>query len=1357
MHTRFLTTAVAVLLSAIAAAADWTALSVTPCPAPPEPPLLAVAAVAQAPVLDGALAEPLWAEAHVIERLPLAGGGTTAHGATAWITRDADYLYVGLECEEPSFATRRVTAQPGEDKWPGDAVEIFIDPGATGHRHFQFVTNADGVRNDWGPGADRAWDGVWQVATGRWDKGWTAEIRISLRNWDFPTDRHVWGFNITRQRAHAVEGALVAELASWAPVGNTFHATDRFGRLFFGSPKAWADRRRVVRLAAVLDRDRYTVHEPLAQLALHLRSGRAEACTIDLTLRPAGSDQRLRRATLTGLPSPLAGIDLPLAGLPAGSYELRLQPSAAGSPPAAPVVLPLRIEPVVDTPPVQGRVTLRQTATVAAAIPRWHVRTGVPLPRGAASTTETMRITHNGTPVPGQFVPLATWSKGGSIKWVRVDAQLPLAAGQHAELELRYGTPASPPPAGIALQQSADAFTIDTGAARFRIRRHGFNLIDAMWIGDRQLVQPGAGRGPYMTAADGTVFRAEHDQQSSVVIEEAGPLTVVVRAEGAHRQQDGTALGRYVVRLTFHRDYSYIGVQHTFVVTEDTNTTRYADIGLAFPFTGDRYAFGTDTGTAVAGRTGDACHSLLQRRWDSYVVKRIDGHAVTTRAAAGGRAPGWCSVETAAGAVALFVREMWQNFPKELTITPQAMTFHAWPKHGEVVDPERAYSAANIWRFWFCHEGDLLDFRFPASHNPPEMKKEARWAGDSAAKSNAIGLAKTHDMLLVFGDAARPAAAAALHAAFDQGVHFLPAPTATSASRALGYLSPAAPERFPNTEAHVSDGFDFVVHTTLDVNNAYGMFNYGDSFTHWKTEAPALPPSYLRLWNGYHHGRPRTPWLLYVRSGDAKYLRWARANSRHVADIDTCHFAPESFRHHRQWSSRKAVGGMCDYKGTVHWHTGHRVDYNSMVDFLLYGYYLTADARLWDVALEVGRYVTDQGVAQPSRHGGGVISAALDYYKATWDVRAMARIRGEWLPKMLTKPAYDHRPPSVGWAPYLEPYIALTGDQAAEQFLLQFAAHRYGSAAVHPLRPQHYGDGRALAAAYRLSGQRRYALSALAYLEMGPGLYRRDGDKLSGLVDWYPYSYSTMQGVYALAAAADLSPPPAPLEIPYWEHAGGPGTSGVRWRHSRRRRLTILLPETTDGAFTVGGRYGSYGDLSWRLLRPDGEVVTEGSRKRPPNDQQRLIVKAPADAVTGLYRFEISGSSSFYFHYAEISSLGTHRFAVPPAHSGESLKMFKRARWYFRVPADCQEFAIHVSGKQVQKQGKSVGEIYGPDGRARARCDLDFAQDDVLKVRPAPGERGRIWSLAGYSLDIRDVSGIPRWFAARPAGCPIGQ
>lgn len=175
---------------------------------------------------------------------------------------------------------------------------------------------------------------------------------------------------------------------------------------------------------------------------------------------------------------------------------------------------------------------------------------------------------------------------------------------------------------------------------------------------------------------------------------------------------------------------------------------------------------------------------------------------------------------------------------------------------------------------------------------------------------------------------------------------------------------------------------------------AYGMFNYLDTHNTYAFHLGRL--AWDRIWKGHHHGGPRIPWLLYARSGEPKYLRWAARRSQHNMDLNHVHHTTPYARF-LPYPAGKVKGAQNDYKGFAHWYTGCRLfDYNNVVDYLFYDYYLTGNRRALDVAHLWGEAVLAEDlslVPGQGRAGAGVISALCFLYEETGDRRFLPYIR----------------------------------------------------------------------------------------------------------------------------------------------------------------------------------------------------------------------------------------------------------------------------------------------------------------------------------------------------------------------------
>ncbi|MGH9257983.1 MAG: carbohydrate binding family 9 domain-containing protein [Vicinamibacterales bacterium] len=155
--------------------------------------------------LDGRLDEPIWSRAipgaDFIQIDP--DNGTAATERTeVRIVFDADALYLGITCydSEPgaliAFQRRRDESLPSDDKvrW---TIDTFLD----GRSGYFFEMNPLGQMADalMGiNGQNRAWDGIWDGRTQRSEVGWTLEVELPFRTFNFNPNSDTWGINFDR-------------------------------------------------------------------------------------------------------------------------------------------------------------------------------------------------------------------------------------------------------------------------------------------------------------------------------------------------------------------------------------------------------------------------------------------------------------------------------------------------------------------------------------------------------------------------------------------------------------------------------------------------------------------------------------------------------------------------------------------------------------------------------------------------------------------------------------------------------------------------------------------------------------------------------------------------------------------------------------------------------------------------------------------------------------------------------------------------------------------------------------------------------------------------------------------------------
>ena len=180
----------------------------------------------QAPVIDGRLDDPTWAQAAVAGRFIQFAprpGAPSAQRTEARVLFDEQAIYVGMRLFDTApdsiagqLARRDLTG--GYNDW----AQVVIDSYNDRRTAFRFGVNPRGVQKDVFHYNDReegvGWDAVWESATQLDSLGWTAEFRIPLSQLRFSArgraeqgGEQVWGIQFIRDIARS------SERSYWSP------------------------------------------------------------------------------------------------------------------------------------------------------------------------------------------------------------------------------------------------------------------------------------------------------------------------------------------------------------------------------------------------------------------------------------------------------------------------------------------------------------------------------------------------------------------------------------------------------------------------------------------------------------------------------------------------------------------------------------------------------------------------------------------------------------------------------------------------------------------------------------------------------------------------------------------------------------------------------------------------------------------------------------------------------------------------------------------------------------------------------------------------------------------------------------
>ncbi len=166
--------------------------------------------------IDGRLDEAAWAEADSIANLtqiePVQGAAPSGRTVVR-VLAASDAIVIGIRADDPdahlitAFARERDANLSNEDH-----LRIVLDTYMDGRSGYVFIVNPNGARFDalvanQGEGEDANWDALWEAATARTERGWSAEIRIPAKSLLFRQGLTRWGFNVQRRVQRFQENA----------------------------------------------------------------------------------------------------------------------------------------------------------------------------------------------------------------------------------------------------------------------------------------------------------------------------------------------------------------------------------------------------------------------------------------------------------------------------------------------------------------------------------------------------------------------------------------------------------------------------------------------------------------------------------------------------------------------------------------------------------------------------------------------------------------------------------------------------------------------------------------------------------------------------------------------------------------------------------------------------------------------------------------------------------------------------------------------------------------------------------------------------------------------------------------------
>ncbi|MEO7578727.1 MAG: Tat pathway signal sequence domain protein [Massilia sp.] len=596
----------------------------------------------------------------------------------------------------------------------------------------------------------------------------------------------------------------------------------------------------------------------------------------------------------------------------------------------------------------------------AAPALKTGVSFGVPFAQGTVRKDQSFSLKDaSGKSLPVQTWPLAYWPDG-SLKWsgfaTVADGAGPfqIATGKSAAGDTR-----------LTVRQSAGAIEIDTGAMKAQIATSGANLIDAIWVGGREVARGGqlvsiAQNGPDQDQDQGSAPAREKFVSAvrKVTLEQSGPVRAVVKIDGVHKAVKG---GRewlpFSVRLYFYAGQEAIRMVHTLTYDGDQEKDFIRAVGLSFSvpmreqsqnrhvrFSGQDNGLwaepiqpGAGNPAQVAGEKIEATRFYAPNDKEQYAIwsdykltqpspegftiqKRTNAQSSWVFAGAGRKASGLAYVGDVSGGLAISIKDFWQSYPTGLEV------------RGAATD------SATLTAWLWSPDAPAMDMRHYATR---AHGLNATYEDVQKGMSQAYGVARTSE-LTIYPTAGVPAKAAlaAMAGAGENRALLTATPQYLHDAGVFGVWAPV--DRSTPLRRAVEDKLDSVLafyKQQVDERYWYGYWYYGDFIHSYNNAGHVWYYDYGgHAWDNTELGTPLWLWTSYLRSGRADVFKLAEALTRNTSETNVYHIGP--------------MAGLGSRHNVVKWGDGAKEARVSQSAHWRPYYYLTTDERTGDIMRE---------------------------------------------------------------------------------------------------------------------------------------------------------------------------------------------------------------------------------------------------------------------------------------------------------------------------------------------------------------------------------------------------------------------
>jgi len=335
-----------------------------------------------------------------------------------------------------------------------------------------------------------------------------------------------------------------------------------------------------------------------------------------------------------------------------------------------------------------------------SGVPRqqYPVTCGVPFPQGMLADVDAIRLMDKNSELPLQAARTCAW-QDGSVRWALLDFQVDVSPTEERKLQLQFGADvcrSAEPDNTVRIAKPEDEVRLETSSIAVSFKGGGRLPFEQIWFrGHPVLFSDDA---ILSVRVDGKNYRAQGGD-STVEVEESGPLRAVVAIQGAFIAEDGSTTSLDVAaRICVYAGLPYLRIYLTLTnrvpqplvhLEQATLKLQLADIDGDGFILGSAGHYGKFTvHRAKEGRVSLRCSTesvpdkAVRRAATEYTV--ITGEDAPTQHPG----PSWHAPLLGCATVlsrkefhtTLALRHIWHNAPKELSVTPDGMQLELYPE-----------------------------------------------------------------------------------------------------------------------------------------------------------------------------------------------------------------------------------------------------------------------------------------------------------------------------------------------------------------------------------------------------------------------------------------------------------------------------------------------------------------------------------------------------------------------------------------------------------------------------------------------------------------------------------------------------